>query len=108
MIGTVDVRPTAIACQVSDDVGATKRTSAPIIKVDATSASFASAIIASAIAVIVSAAAPVVLLVPWLVLVSFLRVRCLSRPIPRIAIYSLLPWKLYLGLCVPDANRSLC
>ena len=44
-IGTVDIRPTAIACQVSDDVGATRRISASIIKVDATPATFASAIV---------------------------------------------------------------
>ena len=64
-IGAVDIRSTAIACQVGDNVGATGRTSvAPIVEMDPTATAPAAAIIASPIAVVVSTTIPVVVLVP--------------------------------------------
>ena len=63
-IGAVNIRTTAIACQVRDDVGATRRTSAPIIEMDSTATALASAIVALPIAVVVPTTIPVVVLVP--------------------------------------------
>ncbi len=73
-IGTVNIRTTAIACQVCDDVGATRRTSAPIIEMDSTATAPVSAIVAAPIAVVVSTTAPVVVLAtgPLLVLLLVL------------------------------------
>ena len=63
-IGAVDIRSTAIACQVGDDVGATRRTSvAPIVEMDSTATALVSAIVASPIAVVVPTTIPVVVLV---------------------------------------------
>ncbi len=64
-IGAVDIRSTAIACQVGDNVGATGRTSvAPIVEMDPPTATApAAAIIASPIAVVVSTTIPAVVLV---------------------------------------------
>ena len=64
-IGAVDIRCTAIASQVGDNVGATGRTSvAPIVELDSTATALTSVIIASPIAVVVSTTIPVVVLVP--------------------------------------------
>ena len=71
-IGTVDIRPTAIACQVRDDVGATRRTSSPIIEMNSTATALASVIVASPIAVVVPNTIPVVVLATGLLLVFLL------------------------------------
>ena len=88
-IGTVDIRPTEIACQVSDDVGATRRTSFPIIEMYSTAIALASAIIAAPIAVVISTTAPVVVVAAGLLLVFLLLGLCLWHPLPRGAISSL-------------------
>ena len=81
-IGTVDIRTTAIACQVRDDVGATRRTSAPII-----------------------VASPITVVVATRLLLVFLLVGLLHwQSFPRGAISSLRPWKLNHWALIPRAD----